>query len=112
MEKTRTFTILAHLLWAWGPGPQDLFGLLFSMDTGKKYIAVFTDTFSKYVELAAIPDKSAITVATAFLEKWDLCHSVPHEFVTDQGKEFYCKCSQGLGIDAGEEAHPDIRRNE
>ena len=82
---------LQSLPICYGPGERvhgDLFGPLFTTDTGKKYIAVFTDAFSKYVELAAIPDKSATTVATAFLEKWVLRHSVPHEFVTDQGKEF------------------------
>ena len=34
--------------------------------SGKKYILVITDAFSKYTELSAIPDKSANTVARSF----------------------------------------------
>ena len=41
----------------------DLFGPLQCRSaSGKKYILVITDAFSKYTELSAIPDKSANTV--------------------------------------------------
>ena len=37
----------------------DLFGPLKTSQSGKKYIMVITDAFTKYVELVAIPDKQA-----------------------------------------------------
>ena len=53
----------------------DLFGpLLCRSATGNKYIMVITDSFSKYTELAAIPDKTAVTVAKAFFDSWICRH--------------------------------------
>ena len=43
----------------------DLFGPLKTSQSGKKYIMVVTDAFTKYVELIAIPDKQAETIASA-----------------------------------------------
>ena len=45
----------------------DLFGPLKTTSTGKKYILVATDAFSKYAEMAAIDDKTASNVARVFL---------------------------------------------
>jgi hypothetical protein len=47
-----------------------------------------TDVFSKYVELVAIPDKSASTVASALFSRWLCRHGLPIEIVSDGGKEF------------------------
>ena len=67
----------------------DLFGpLLCRSATGNKYIMVITDSFSKYTELAAIPDKTAVTVAKAFFESWICRHGVPVMIISDRGKEF------------------------
>ena len=56
----------------------DLFGPLRCRSaSGKKYILVITDAFSKYTELSAIPDKSANTVARSFFECWICRHGVP-----------------------------------
>ena len=66
----------------------DLFGPLKTSETGNKYVMVMTDAFSKYVELTAILDKSAKTVAKSFLERWICRFSAPVMIVTDQGKEF------------------------
>ena len=41
----------------------DLFGPLKVTEGGKKYVCVITDAFTKYVELTAIPDKTAKTMA-------------------------------------------------
>ena len=47
----------------------DLFGPLKMRSAScQKYIMVMTDVFSKYTELAAIPDKTAVSVARAFFE--------------------------------------------
>ena len=43
---------------------------------------------SKYVELIAIPDKQADTVANALFTKWLCRHGLPAEIVSDNGKEF------------------------
>ena len=56
--------------------------------SGKKYILVITDSFSKYTELSAIPDKSANSVARSFFECWICRHGVPRLIVSDRGKEF------------------------
>jgi len=67
----------------------DLFGpLRVRSASGKKYIMVITDAFSKYTELAAIEDKTANTVAKCFFEKWICRHGVPRTIVSDRGKEF------------------------
>ena len=56
----------------------DLFGPLRCRSaSGKKYILVVTDAFSKYTELSAISDKSANTVARSFFECWICHHGVP-----------------------------------
>ena len=51
----------------------DLFGPLRTSTAGNKYILVMTDAFSKYAEMASILDKSATSVARAFLERW-ICY--------------------------------------
>ncbi|CAB4039251.1 Transposon Ty3-G Gag-Pol poly [Paramuricea clavata] len=65
----------------------DLYGPLKS-DSDAKYVLVMTDAFSKYVELAAIPNKEAKTVATAIFDKWICRHSVPITILSDGGREF------------------------
>jgi len=61
----------------------------FSTSTsGCKYLLVFIDAFSRFCELAPIPDKSAPTVARAFLERVICRHNTPEEFVSDNGTEF------------------------
>ena len=49
---------------------------------------VMTDAFTKYAELACITDKTAETVARAFLDRWICRFSSPVMLLTDQGKEF------------------------
>ena len=59
-------------------------------------ILVVTDTFTKYVQLVAIPNKEAATIAKGIFEHW-ICHfGVPPEIVTDQGKEFTRQMSADL----------------
>jgi transposase InsO family protein len=67
----------------------DLFGELKKpSQNGNKWVLVMTDAFTKYVELVALPNKSATTVAKAILERWICRFSCPEVVVTDQGKEF------------------------
>ncbi len=55
-----------------------------------------TDAFSKYVELVAIPNKEAETVADAIFAHWICRYGIPVELITDQGKEFCNKLSDEL----------------
>ena len=71
----------------------DLFGFLVVSGRGKKYILCITDAFTKYVELVAINNKEASTVAEAIFEKWFCRYGIPMEIVTNGGKEFCAKVS-------------------
>jgi hypothetical protein len=75
----------------------DLFGKLKTLlDKGKKFILCMTDTFTKYVELVALPNKEAVTISEAIFDKW-ICHfGSPLNLVMDQGKEFCAKLSNEL----------------
>jgi transposase InsO family protein len=66
----------------------DLFGPLKTSATGKKYIMVMTDAFSKLAELVAIPNKEAQTVAEALFNRWICRYGLPEEILSDGGKEF------------------------
>ena len=66
----------------------DLIGPLIATERQKKYILTITDAFTKYVEIVALPDKEAGTVAEALFDKWICRYGVPLDIVTDGGKEF------------------------
>ena len=66
----------------------DLFGDLRTSGEGNKFILVITDSFSKYTEIVAIPNKSAEQVAKAFFERWLIRFSAPECLVSDNGREF------------------------
>ena len=74
----------------------DMFGPLKTSDSGKKYILVMTDAFSKYVEIVATPNKEAETVSLAIFNRWICRFGCPLEIVSDGGKEFVNKISQEL----------------
>jgi hypothetical protein len=79
----------------------DLFGPLKTSDKGKKFIQCITDAFTKYVELAALPNKEAATVAEAIFDKWICRFGTPFNLVTDQGTEFCAKLSKELFTSLG-----------
>jgi hypothetical protein len=74
----------------------DLFGPLISSESGKHYVLVMTDAFTKYTELAAIKNKEAETVANAFFVRWVLRYSTPFSILSDNGKEFLNKFMKKL----------------
>jgi len=74
----------------------DLFGPLATSGRNKKYLLCMTDAFTKYVELVAIEDKEAPTVANAIFEKWFCRYGIPLDIVTDRGSEFCAKLSEEL----------------
>ncbi len=65
---------------------QICFGALTTSEKNKKYILCMTDAFSKYVELVAIPNKEADTVADAIFAHWICRYGIPVKLITDQGK--------------------------
>ena len=54
----------------------------------KRYICVLIDSYSKWVQLAAIKEKTAEVVASTVYKKWICEYSPPHVLVSDGGKEF------------------------
>ena len=52
------------------------------------YIIVLTDAFSKWVEVGAIPNKEASTVARAIFDLWVTSWTCPSLLVVDGGREF------------------------
>jgi hypothetical protein len=90
-------TLLSPLPLPTEPGQRvhaDLFGPLKMSDKGKKFILCITDAFTKYIELVALPNKEAVTVAEAIFDKW-ICHfGTPIDLVTNQGTEFCAKLSK------------------
>jgi glutamate-1-semialdehyde aminotransferase len=60
-----------------------LYGPLKTSAAGNHYVVVMTDAFTKYVELAAILNKTEDQVANVLFERW-----FSTMMVLDQGKEF------------------------
>jgi hypothetical protein len=66
----------------------DLTGPLVSTKQGNLYILVMKCTLTKWIELVAIPDKKASTVASHMVTHLFHRHGVPRQLVTDNGCEF------------------------
>jgi hypothetical protein len=66
----------------------DLYRPLKTSAAGNHYVVVMTDAFTKYVELAAIPNKTEDQVVKVLFERWFCRFSAPTVMVLDQGKEF------------------------
>ncbi len=71
----------------------DLFGPLEYPKGDKMFILCVTVTFTKYI---VIPNKEALTVATAILNLWICRFGLPLELITDQGKEFTNQMAEHL----------------
>ena len=85
--------------------PFDLVGLdllkLPKSPRGNQYLCVFTDYLTRWVEAVPLTDKSADSVARAFLEVIFTRHGLPRTILTDQGTEFqerFKSMCQMLGI--------------
>lgn len=66
----------------------DLFGPLATGASGKKYVLVITDAFTKYADVSAIASKEADVVAAAVFERWISRFSPMVTLVSDRGREF------------------------
>ena len=58
---------------------------------GNKYAVVFVDYLTKWPEIFATPDQSALTIARLLIEHVISCHGVPREPLSDQGPAFLSK---------------------
>jgi hypothetical protein len=66
----------------------DIFGPLVSSVRGNKYGLVAVDQFSKWVEIWALSEQSAETIAETFFDQWVTRYGVPIQVHTDQGRNF------------------------
>lgn len=65
----------------------DLMGPFPETPRGSKHILVFMDHFTKWAEVFAVPDQTAVTVARC-LKSLIMRHGVPEALLSDQGKAY------------------------
>ena len=58
---------------------------------GNKYAIVFIDYLTKWVEVFATPDQTALTIAKLLVEEIISRHGVPRELLSDRGAAFLSK---------------------
>ena len=66
----------------------DLIGPLIPTDSGNRYILTVIDVFTKFAVATPLTDKSAGTVARAFVDNVICRYGAPLEVISDQGSEF------------------------
>ncbi len=71
----------------------DLFGLMLTADSNKKFVLCITDAFTKYAVVTSIQNKNAETVADAIFKEWFCKFGIPAQIHTDGRKEFVNKLS-------------------
>ena len=74
----------------------DILGPFVESRQGNKYILSMIDQFSKWIELAAIPDQTAEVIAKRFLSRFITTFGCPLEVHTDQGRNFTSNLFQAL----------------
>jgi transposase InsO family protein len=57
-------------------------------EDGNRYVLMMIDQFTKWVEMAAIPEQSALTIAEKFVVHFEATFGCPLEVHTDQGRNF------------------------
>ena len=66
----------------------DVMGPLPMTLSGKRYIVIAVDHFTKWVEIRALESNDAQSIASFFYEDVICRHGVPEILTTDQGTEF------------------------
>ena len=56
--------------------------------SGKQYVVVFVDHFTKWPEVYATSNQEALTIAKLLVERIVLTHSVPRQLLSDRGTNF------------------------
>lgn len=72
----------------WKTVAMDFAGPYPRSNSGKAYVLVITDQFTKWVELIATEDQLAETVVQAFYDKIICQHGCPQALLTDNGPQF------------------------
>ena len=60
-------------------------------DSGSKWIVVFSECLTKWMEVFPTPHIKAPTIAQLFVEGIIFCHDAVHSFLTDRGANFTSK---------------------
>ena len=63
---------------------------------GNRYAAVFIDYLTKWPEVLATPDQTALTIAKLFVEEIVSCHGVSQQLLSDRGPSFLSKLFLGV----------------
>ena len=74
----------------------DLAGLHPESSSGNKYVLIVVDSFSKWMEVYAIPNIEAQTVAEKLVLEFFSWFGVPMQIKTDQGCQFDCSLFEAL----------------
>ena len=69
---------------------------LTTSSAGNKYINVFNDYLTKWVEAFPIKNQKAETIAKLFINEIITKHSAPKELLSDQGRNFLSKLIQDV----------------
>jgi len=69
----------------------DAMGPFTVSESGNRFVLVFVDYFSRYVEACATPDITATTVAEKFMELIICRHGAPRLLQSDRGTDFLAK---------------------
>ena len=72
----------------------DIAGPFPETSLGNKYTVVVTDWFTKFVEIYAVPNQEAVTVADVIVRNYISRYGVPREIHTDQGRQFEAQLFQ------------------
>ncbi len=63
---------------------------------GNKYVIVFMDYFTKWVEAFPMSDQKTITIATLFVEHIICRHGIPEQLISDRGTNFLSELISGI----------------
>lgn len=66
----------------------DKLGPFHTSEDGNNYVLMMIDQFTKWIEMAALPDQCALSVAQKFLVHFVVTFGCPLEVHTDLGKNF------------------------
>ncbi|VDI23541.1 Hypothetical predicted protein [Mytilus galloprovincialis] len=66
----------------------DILGPFNTSESGNRYVLMMIDQFSKWIEMAALPEQSALLIAQKFVVHFIVTFGCPLEVHTDQGRNF------------------------
>ena len=79
----------------------DIFGPLPKTAWGNRYITVMVDRFTRWVELVAVPNITAATMAEVFIENIVLRHGCPKRLLSDRGSQFTSALLEQISLRLG-----------